>query len=296
MLRIYKRLSLVLSLIFLTSGSYPTASEQQWLQCVPTARFNTPGQFAIETIPGYQEHLVPYLQARGVNDSATIENLVRQDIFHITHALSVLFDQDQIHILRNWLGKHFFLIAEYNTQIDHVGRELYGPLSFYLPLLDSMAAQWGLIYLRDLVFPSTQVVKVLQEHDPGLQGVTIGRVYFQDPKDGRLGCLELFQASPLNGKNPQCLEASRKRLALLTETTNHSALTPIDHLAVELGSVEEVRSIHERILMQASETLMPNQKEISHNPADGSTQTKALLRDSAEEPFHKIIEFVHYAR
>ena len=267
--------------------------EQEWLNCTPSDRFAPLIELSIQSLPGYQERLVPYFTARGVQDNAAIESLAQEDLFHIAHALSILFEQDQTSVLHELLGEHFFLIEGSTVQIDHVGRELLGPLSFYLPLLDSVAPQLGLLHLRDLVFPSTQVVKTLQQYDPMLQGVTIGRVYFQSPQTGHISCLELFQAAPHDESAPQCIEATQERLSLLVNPASDS-ICPIDHLAIEMGTVEEIHQVHARIHELASDTLLPNQNNVSTNPGDGSTNTKALLRDSTETTFNKIVEFVHY--
>lgn len=270
--------------------------EQPWLGCVPSDRFEPLIELCAQSVNGYHDNLVPYLIARGVDDENIIEMLFQQDLFHFAHALSILFEQDSATILKHMLGDHYSLIEGYDTQIDHVGRELFGPISFYLPLLNQMAPQLGLINTRNLVFPSTQVVKVLQEHDPKLKGVTIARIYFQSIESGQKGCLELFQTAPQDGKSPQNIEATMQRISLLTATHSSSKQTPIDHLSIQLNSVEEVQSIHQRIHQLASATLKPYQKDISHNSGDGSTQTKALMRDSKNAPFNKIVEFVYYSK
>lgn len=270
--------------------------EKEWVECVFSDRFKPLMQLSIQSLSGYQEECVPYLIARGGDEDLMFEEFVREDIAHITQALSMLFEQDQKSILRYFLGEHFSLIEGCNAQIDHVGRELFGPISFYLPLLKDVAPKMGLIYLKETIFPSTQVVKMLQQHDPSVQGVTIGRVYFQSLNKGQVGCLELFQASPQDGKTPQFIEATKRRLSLLTCSSSNSIEIPIDHISIELNSIEEVKRTHERIFKATSETLIPNQKNISQNSGDGSTQTKALLRNSKEAPFNKIIEFVHYTK
>lgn len=127
-----------------------------------------------------------------------------------------------------------------------------------------------------------------------MKGVTIGRIYFQSDDTGIIKCIELFQASLQDGKCPQHIAATQERLSLLTSSNKNSALTPIDHVSIELSTVEDVQNIHNHIQQLASETLKPYQKEVSHNSGDGSTQTKAVMRESKEDPFNKIVEFVHY--
>lgn len=265
-----------------------------WLGCFPSGRFLALTNLDLKSLSGYQEHLVPYLMKRGVSNDVSMETLVREDLFHLAHALSVLFEKETKKILQNMLGNYIFLIEGYRLQIDHIGRELFGPLSFYLPLLKRMAPQLGLIYLKDLVFPSTQVLKKLQQHDSSLQGVTIGRAYFQNINNGIIKCLELFQASFKDGKFPQNIEATKDRLSLLTKSQSNSLITPIDHLSLELNTIEEVEFIHNRIHDSSSETLLPYHEKISYNPGDGSTQTKALMRHSKTACLNRIIEFVYY--
>jgi hypothetical protein len=268
-----------------------TSAEQKWIACIYSNRFEP-----LTKLPKPFDQTIPYFQARGVSDEKIIEDLICTDLLHMAHGLSLLFEQDQTNILQNYLGDYFFLLEGCNAKIDHVGKELLGPLSFYLPLLKKMAPKLNLIYLRDLVFPSTQVVKILQQDDSTLQGVTIGRAYFQSPETGAIGCLELFQAAPLDEKKPQNIQATQERISLLSSSNKNSPLSPIDHISIELSRVEQVQKIHENIHKLASETLKPNQKEISHNPGDGSTQTKVLLRNSKEASYNKIIEFVHYKK
>lgn len=267
--------------------------DQEWLKVCALGRFSLLTHLHPQSVEGYQEKLLPYLRARGVDDNA-VELFVRKDLFHIAHALSILFEQESAHVLQHFLGDRYALIDRVDAHIDHVGRELLGSLSFYLPLLKKLSPELGLVAFMEIVFPSTQVVKVLQHYDPNISGVTIGRMYFQDISNGQIRCLELFQASSQDDQCPQKITATEDRLLLLTAPSSSSLQTPIDHLALEVGAIEDVQSIHDRIHQLASETLMPYQKTISYNPGDGSTQTKVLLRDSTETVFNKIIEFVHY--
>lgn len=270
--------------------------KQEWLTSIPASCFSLLSNLSPQSIEGYQEKLAPYLRARGVSDDGAIEDFVHQDLLHMAHALSILFEQDPINVLSHFLGEQYYLIEGYHTHIDHVGRELFGPLSFYLPLLARVADQLGLIHLRHIVFPSTQVVKELQRYDPDLRGVTIARIYFQNICDGKIRCLELFQAAPLDEEYPQNIEATKARLLSLTESCSSSLQSPIDHLALELSKVEDVEKMHQHIHGQASENLKLCQERVSYNPGDGSTQTKMLLKDGNAAVFNKIIEFVHYER
>lgn len=236
------------------------------------------------------------MRARGVNDELAIRAFFYEDLHRVASALSLLFECEPTSILKNLLGEYDILVKDFTPQIDHVGRELFGPISFYLPLLEQAAPHLGLTKLTHLIFPSTQVVKVLQEHDPTVRGVTIGRIYFQSQDFGCVRSIELFQASLQDGTHPQDVSATKERISLLSASKKGSTLMPIDHISIELNKIEEVQSIHSRLHELASETLKPYLKEVSHNPGDGSTQTKAAMRDSPEDPFNRIVEFVHYAR
>ena len=185
------------------------------------------------------------------------------------------------------------MVNELNLHIDHVGIELYGPLSFYLPILKWISPDLGIEYLKQITFPSTQVVQVLKKYDPKLESVTIARVYFR--KNDKTRCLELFQTAPQDETSPQPISETKLRRSLLTAKQSNSPQMPIDHISVQLETVEAVNRTHSQIHKLSSETLQPYHYKISYNPADGSTQTKVLLRDSKEEHFNKIIEFVHYS-
>lgn len=207
-----------------------------------------------------------------------------QDLSRISQALSLLFEQQPAEFLPPFLGNYFSLLDGLSWEMDHVGRELYAPISFYLPLLKRRAEEWGLAYLGELIFPSVAVVQDLQNSDPNLKGVTVGRIYFQHVGKGFLRSLELFQAAPLDEKDPQSLQA----------TTDRIHLRPIDHLAIRLNCEEEIMHLHSRIQQTASKTLQLAVQQISHNPGDGSIHTKAAIRSSEFSPFDRIIEFVYY--
>ena len=83
-------------------------------------------------------------------------------------------------------------------------------------------------------------------------------------------------------------------MLLLASSKSDSKQSPIEHLSVEVQTSEEVYRIHQRIHALACDTLFPYQKEVSYNPGDGSTNTKALMRATLEGPFNRIVEFVHY--
>lgn len=251
------------------------------------SRFELLTTLSVSSLPGFQERLVPYLVERGVKDIALMEDLVRDDLLHIAQSLSLFFDHDPKQVLTDFLGAYSHLLDGCTSQIDHVGKELFGPLSFYLPILKEISPSLGLIYLSDRVFPSVSVVKILQKNDPHLKGITIARVYFQSrDADRKKAFLELFQASPVDEKEPQKIEATQDRLSL--------RIDPIDHLAIRLNTVEEVSVMHERIQKMVSENFLVDLDEVSYNPGDQSSHTKARFRDSSETVFNKIVEFIHY--
>lgn len=272
-----------------------TPSETIWEESSSSGRFAPLIHVPVEVLPNYRDQLVPYLIARGVKkeEEAAVEAYFRRDLQHIAEALSILFEQNVTEILHKTFGRHSSLIEGHSVKIDHVGIELYGPIAFYLPIIREIACEMDLVYASDLLFPSTQVVKVLQKDDPDVRGVTIGRVYLQSESKAR--CIELFQASLMDGQHPQRIAATERRLALLTATEGSSNLSPIDHISIELSSVEEVEQVHHKIYQLACETLHPYQKDVSYNAGDGSTQTKVLIRTSSDTPFNRVVEFVHYS-
>ena len=251
------------------------------------APFSGLAQFSIHSLSEYQDRLVPYLKARGVQDEAVKESYAQRDLLQLADALNLYFEQDSTLVLQEFMGEHFSLIERSHYPIDHIGRELFGPLSFYLPLLKQTTPKLGLIYLGELLFPSRSVVKALQKYDSTLQGVTIGRVYFESMKNGKKGCLELFQPSPKEEAGPQSIEWSERR---------RGGEDTIDHLSIRLNRVEEVLNLHQRIYELKSETILPVMREVSYNSSDGSLHTKALIKNARSSPSNKIIEFVHYDR
>lgn len=264
------------------------SSLSAWIGNTPSDRFTPLLQVSITS-----ENLASYLSDRGVSDE-DVNYYFEIDKIHLAHALSLLFEQDSNGVLKEQMGEHFVLLDGLDVKVDHVGREIYGPLSVYIPLLKEIAPQIGLINTKNIVFPSTQVVKVLQVFDPTLKGVTIGRLYFQSLDNGDTRCIELFQASTKDDKNPQSIGYTSERFSLLSSLKSDSKQSPIEHLSVEVQTSEEVYRIHQRIHALACDTLFPYQKEVSYNPGDGSTNTKALMRATLEGPFNRIVEFVNY--
>ena len=258
-------------------------------------RFNPLLSLSSSSLFAWQELWVSYLNARGVNDPAAMEQLCREDLLHIAQALSLLFEEDPTRTLAHFLGEHSHLMEGHRAEIEHVGRELFGPISFYLKLLGQIAEQLDLGYLSDLVFPSTEVVKLLQKQDSGLKDITIGRVYFKNLiKSPKIASLELFQASSKDGKNPQHFNATQIRLSALCNSFHALDIIPIDHIAVRIDTIDDVQKIHDRISWMRSETAIPALQEVSYNFGDRSAHTKILLRDAEDRPFNRIVEFINY--
>lgn len=268
-----------------------TPLKSVWIESAESCRFSS-----IKELPvgDYQDQLTPYLFARGVESREEVAYFFYQDLSHIAHSLSILFEQDARITVEEMFSDHIEIIPSSALEIDHVGRELYGPLSTYISIIKQIASQEGLVFVKALVFPSTQVVKTLRESDPHIAGVTIARIYLLDGCSGQTKSLELFQASPQDEKSPQSIEATQKRISLLSDTDNDSSLVPIDHLAIQVSSVEEVCTIHNRIQQFVSNTLRPCCQEICYNPGDGSVQTKVMMRTSEYTPFNRVVEFVSY--
>lgn len=261
-----------------------------WVDYHPSERFAplTHANFS-------REDATSYFMARNVAEDE-VEFYIRQDLYNFSQALTILFDLNANDVLSSYLGNYFYLVEGCEAEIDHVGRELYGPIPFYLSLLTEVIPQTGLLKTKEIVFPSTQVVKSLQEFDPDVKGVTIGRVYFKSISTGKTKCIELFQPSLQDGSFPQTIEGSNDRFSLLTARNCSSQQVPIDHLSVEVSDVEHIHRIHQLIHESTCETLQPCVQKIAFNPGDGSTFTKALIRDSTDQPFNKIVEFVHYKK
>jgi hypothetical protein len=229
------------------------------------ARFNSLLELSIR-----EPH--PYFAARGVEESE-MNDYFQKDLFRIAEGLDMLFEKEGV--IDEFLGEYRHLLDGFEAELDHVGRELYGPISVYLPLLESIAPELHLKYLHSLVFPSTEVVKRLQSQDPALKGVTIARIFLEEKK---IRSLELFQPSLKDEKQPQHIQGTIDRL---------SSKRPVDHIAIRVSSVEDVQTIHNRILAFQSETLIPAMQTIAHNSGDGSAHTKAYVQD-------KVVEFVTY--
>ena len=220
--------------------------------------------------------------------------MVKTDLYNLAHALSAIFAEDHEIILKAFFGPHYQLIEDKDAEIDHIGRELLGPLTFYLSLLQENSQMFGLHYVSHLIFLSTQVVKNLAEEDPEIRGVTIGRIYFRHQVNETIRCLELFQTAMPDGSFPQKVEKTIERLSITLSPDEKPHITPIDHLAIRFGHPDDIKNIHEKIIQAQSEIVRPYQMKVSYNPSDQSTNTKVLFRDSNRSAFNKIVEFISY--
>lgn len=243
-----------------------------------------------------------------------MEHYVRLDLAHLAQGLTIVFDSDHDAILASMMPWHLYdIIQDVKPVIDHVGRELFGPLDFYLELLDRYAAAVGLVHVAlppgpnvtekgDAVFQSVQVVEALRQFDPDLEGVTIGKICFSAVDEPQTtGCLELFQPALRDGLAPQCHRHTVERMHNLhsdkaTEgpVTDLSLQPPVCHLSIEAADVATVFELHEVAQRDTSGMLMPYVDRVVENTGDGSTNTKISIRSRPDSPvYNKIIEIVH---
>jgi hypothetical protein len=261
----------------------------------------------------YRRDVVPYLRARGVRDDAIIEQLVRLDLQNLAHALTVLFCTDHETILESVMPDHLYrVIHDVQPVIDHVGRELFGPLDFYLELLAELCGRYGLDHVAlapdetvtpegNAVFQSVQVVEALRQFDPDLAAVTIAKIHFAEHDRPEVtGCLELFQAAGPDGRAPQGYRHTIERLNNLHLEAGQvgiglSLQPPICHISVEAPDSATVLAIHEVVATDTSKLLMPYVDRVVENPGDHSTNTKLSVRHSPDSPlYNQIIEVVHH--
>ncbi len=276
-------------------------------------------QYPVSQDKRFKSMILPYFKSRGVMDKDLVKRLITLDLKNIDQALDAIFYPTHPSIASAFIKNLPFNIKLSSTNIEHVGRELFGPLNFYLQLLSEQSESMGLTHdlypqgkgvTKDgnFVFPSVQVVKSLRYHDPNVKGVTIGRIYFTKNKY-RAG-LELFQASSLNNQQPQDISFTLQRMISLIISpeklktwrslpgSNHCKLTlpePVDHIAVMLPSKRSIYTIHQAAKHIDSPNLKLYLDKVAFNPNDKSTNTKIAVRASySGAPFNKIIEFVHY--
>jgi hypothetical protein len=288
----------------------PFIHDEWWLGIEPDPRFLPLIDCNLERRADYRSQVVPYLRARGADDDQMIELLVRIDLENLAHAFTILFCSDHELVLRSVMPEHLYRVIEgVQPVIDHVGRELFGPVDFYLELLRELAPRCGLHHRAqppgptttgagDIVFQSVQVVEALRQFDPDLGGVTIAKTYFADQTMAADHCLELFQPALRDGGSPQCHRHTVERLTNLhIESVGSAGLSlqpPICHLSIEAPDVATVHAIHDVVANDTSGMLMPYVDRVTLNPGDHSTNTKLSIRSHPDSPvYNKIIEVVH---
>jgi hypothetical protein len=293
-------------------GAQPT-HQKWWLDITPDDRFSPLIGCNLRRRESYRRDVVPYLRARGVADDLMIEQFVRLDLEHLAHALTVVFSSDHEVVLKSIMPDHLYLVInEVNPIIDHVGRELFGPIDFYLEVLHDLAPRLGLDHQPlppgdkitsngDAVFQSVQVVEALRQFDPDLEGVTIAKIFFAErDRPSATGCLELFQPALRDGSAPQCHRHTVERLANLHSDTSEGGATlsmqpPICHISIEAPDVDTVHAIHDVAKTDTSGMLMPYVDRVVENRGDHSTNTKLSVKSHPDSPlFNKIIEVVYH--
>ncbi len=289
------------------------AHQKWWLDISPAARFNPLVGCDLGRRKSYERDVVPYLQARGVDNHSLIEQYVRLDLLHLAHGLTVVFSSDHEVVLKSVMPDHLYdVIREVQPVIDHVGRELFGPIGFYLELLRDLAPRLGLDHRPqapgdnvtpdgDVVFQSVQVVEALREFDTGVAAVTIAKIFFTDhERPSASGCLELFQPSRRDGTDAQCHRHTVERLTNLhidtaELSTGLSLQPPICHISIEAPDIDTVHAIHEVAKADRSGLLLPYVDQVTVNQGDNSTNTKLSIRSHPESPLHnRIIEVVFH--
>ncbi len=239
--------------------------------------------------PRHHDQFVSYFKARGVLVESKMHGYIQTDLSNLVRDLNLLFKENHDDIINVYLGSHVTVLGSSKRHMDHIGRELFGPIQIYLNWLTELAPKLGLKYLRHQVFPSTQVVKVLQSQDPNVRGVTIGRIYFSALGHSQIGALELFQVALLNGDHPQDIRHTFERVY----SSGDSKVVPIEHVSIELNSIEAVNGVQKHLSERAQQdaSLKLYQESVSYNPGDGSTNTKFIIEGAGKK---KIVELVHY--
>lgn len=283
-----------------------------WLDVAPGPAFAALMGADVRSRPDFGSVVVPYMNQRGVEDEEAIEDYARIDLAHLAQAFTILFAADHNQILSSMMPDHLYqVIHDVRPTIDHVGREIFGPIDFYLSILHDLADDLGIVHdplsagpnvteRGDMVFGSVQVVEALHQFDPDLQGVTIGRTAFTSAADpSHTCCVELFQPSLRDNSAPQPYGRTLERMSNLHAESNRagdglSLEPPICHISIRAPRVETVYELHEVAKSDATGMVMPYVENVAVNPADGSTNTKISIRHSVDNPvYNQIIEIVH---
>ncbi|WP_298768591.1 hypothetical protein [uncultured Shewanella sp.] len=300
-----------------------------WLGVALADRFRPLADYDFEQDPDYQKGVIPYLQTRGVQDQVLARRLVKADCYNLAQALSVLYSANQYQFFKQVLPMSLLEKVRNNAHIDHVGRELFGPIDFYFKVLMQLSPRLGLKHHKlpsgvnvtkqgNLLFLSTSVVKEIARYNSNVKAVGIGRIYFSPLKgNALLGNLELFQLADLNRQYAQPYENTLIRMANLyvdstqglypfvkgfgpEDQVNIPHRFPIGHFAIEVNKISVLKAI---LTLVQREKLVPItlfSDEIAYNSGDGSRNLKLVLSPptlaaQAKPFFNRIIEFVQYS-
>lgn len=289
---------------------------QSWLTVNSAAFRLSETVVAIGSGEAYKQ-LVGYFAERGITHEETVKRLIRLDLMHIEQALGMLFHTPTglISELLSELGIKGDCVSA--CRVEHVGRELLGPVDIYLKYLTEQAPSLGLHHdpftrngatvEGNLIFNSTQVVASLQKLDANLSGVTIGRIYFKPASGPNASSgLELFQASAMSNHRPQHILYSLKRLASLVTAENRPAAekadkpvtghchTAVGHIAIEVPEKQTLETLLQQARLAQHGNITLYQDRISFNPADGSHNVKVVINDAMPHRSQRIVEFIFY--
>lgn len=73
--------ALIFLLIFISP--FTLSARNEWLENTPLERFSCLAEVPPQSIEGYNEKVIPYFLARGVDDEEAIVNYVSEDLVHI---------------------------------------------------------------------------------------------------------------------------------------------------------------------------------------------------------------------
>ncbi len=320
------------------SGHYAEAMVQpqtsskdmnEWLDVSVDARFQPLINYDFQHRPDYNLKVIPYLKDRGIVGRIKVEMFVKVDLYNLAHALTILFARDQSIILQQIMPPHLFrVLQDVESEIDHVGRELFGPLDFYLDILREQAERLKLNHIvlpegknvsehGDIVFQSVQVVQALQHFDKHLKGVTIAKSYFKDKQEGSTGCFELFQVALRDNSFPQDYRFTLARMANLYANANSKGIykkieddinkdcifedgnipvfTPVCHISIRANDVQTVHDFHKTAKDDKTGMIILYLDKVSTNPGDGSINTKIAIGSDLGIPlYNKIIEVAYF--
>ncbi len=302
----------------------------EWLDVTVDARFQPLINYDFQHREDYHLKVIPYLKGRGIDAQNKIEMFVKVDLYNLAHALTIIFEMDRNIILQQIMPLHLFqVIQDVESEIDHVGRELFGPLDFYLDILREQAESLKLNHIilpegnnvsenGDIVFQSVQVVQALRQTDNHLKGVTIAKIYLKDIQSpSTKGCLELFQVALRDCSSPQNYRFTLARLANLYANENNGRIykmidrdinkgyitedgkiplvTPVCHISIRARDVQTVYDVHKAAKDDKTGMIMLYLDKVSTNPGDGSVNTKIAIRSDLGTPlYNKIIEVAHF--